>query len=255
MGFRGTIVKRIIQALITILIALSIDFVFFHMLPGDPASLLSRNPNVSDVVQEQIRAEFGLNEPLHIQYYLFLSNFLSGNLGFSFHFLEPVQTIIIERLINTLILILPATILSIMIGIYIGKKSAWARGERKDVGGLIISLVTYSIPSFFLSMFFIMVFSVNLRMFPLTPWIPSATAGDPIAYFTDMIAHLVLPWLVALGGFGGFALIMRNALLDVLSEDYMITAKAKGQTEDDQLNKEAVPNAMIPVTTIIALNL
>lgn len=238
------------------MIALSIDFVLFHLLPGDPASFLSRNPNIGDVVQERIRREFGLDQGLHIQYVLFLINFLSGNLGVSFHFQTDVQNIIWPRLMNTIILILPATIVSILIGIWIGKKSAWKRGERADITGLIISLITYSIPSFWLSMFFIMLFAVNLRLFPLTPWIPSAASPDPIIFLGQLLAHLVLPWCVlTIALIGVFALIMRNALLDVLSEDYMITAKAKGRSEQDQLNKEAVPNAMIPVTTIIALNL
>lgn len=256
MGFRGTAIKRIIQAIITILIALSIDFVFFHLLPGDPAALLSRNPNISEIVQDRIISEFGLDQPLYIQYGLFLVNFLQGNLGVSFHFQTDVQNIIFSRLINTVLLILPATILSILTGIWIGKKSAWKRGERTDVVGLLISLVTYSIPSFWLSMFFIMMFSVSLRFFPLTPWIPSQNIENPPVFIMDMLSHLVLPWLVLwIALIGVFALIMRSALLDVLSEDYMTTAKAKGRSEEDQLNREAVPNAMIPVTTIIALNL
>jgi peptide/nickel transport system permease protein len=256
MGFRGTVVKRIIQALITIVIALSIDFVFFHLLPGDPASLLSRNPNIGEVVQQRIIQEFGLDQPLYIQYGLFLVNFLQGNLGVSFHFQTDVQNIIFPRLGNTILLILPATIVSILTGIWIGKKSAWKRDERTDIIGLLVSLVTYSIPSFWLSMFFIMLFAVSFHLFPLTPWIPSANINNPVAFIMDMLSHLILPWLVLwIALIGVFALIMRSALLDVLSEDYMITAKAKGRSEDEQLNKEAVPNAMIPVATIIALNL
>ncbi|MFX1559647.1 MAG: ABC transporter permease subunit [Promethearchaeota archaeon] len=256
MGLRGVVAKRIIQAGITIWIALSIDFVFFHMLPGNPVSLLAGNPNLGEIVQERIIEEFGLDQPFHIQYGLFVRQFLAGNLGYSFHFLVPVQDIIYSRLINTLLLVLPATIISIITGIWIGKKAAWKRGEREDVTGLIISLVTYSIPSFWLSMFFIMIFSVNLHLFPLTPWHPDLSPQDPLGFIGDLITHLMLPWAVLwIAIIGVFALIMRNALLDVLSEDYMITARAKGRTENDQLNKEAVPNAMIPVATIIALNI
>jgi peptide/nickel transport system permease protein len=105
-------------------------------------------------------------------------------------------------------------------------------------------------------MFFIMLFSVNLHLFPLTPWNPGTGPQDPLGFMINMIRHMILPWAVlwiALIGF--FALIMRSALLDVLSEDYMITARAKGRTEDEQLNKEAVPNAMIPVATVVALNI
>ncbi|UCE11833.1 MAG: ABC transporter permease subunit [Candidatus Thorarchaeota archaeon] len=256
MGLRGTVVKRIVQAIITIWIALSIDFIFFHMLPGNPASLLARNPNIAEIVQERVIQEFGLDQPMHIQYGLFLVNFISGNLGVSFHFLVPVQDVIYSRLMNTVLLILPATILSIITGIWIGKKAAWKRGEKQDVVGLFISLVTYSIPSFWLSMFFIMIFSVNLHLFPLTPWNPAIGPQDTLGFWLNLFSHLVLPWAVLwIALIGVFALIMRNALLDVLSEDYMVTAKAKGRTEKEQLDKEAVPNAMIPVATIIALNI
>ncbi|UCH04123.1 MAG: ABC transporter permease subunit [Candidatus Thorarchaeota archaeon] len=256
MGLRGTVAKRIIQAVITVWIALSIDFVFFHLLPGNPASLLATNPNIGELVQERIIREFGLDQPMHIQYGLFVIQFLSGNLGVSFHFMGPVQDVIFPRLMNTILLVLPATIVSIITGIWIGKKSAWRRGEREDVIGLLISLVTYSIPSFWLSMFFIMIFSVNFHIFPLTPWNAALGPQDPLGFTINMIRHVMLPWTVlwiALIGF--FALIMRSSLLDVLSEDYMITAKAKGRTEDEQLNKEAVPNAMIPVATVVALNI
>jgi len=200
--------------------------------------------------------QFGLDKPLHIQFYLFLVNFMTGNLGVSFHFRTTVESIIMSRLLNTLILILPATLVSIWTGIQIGKKAAWKRGERTDAIALFISVLTYSIPSFWLSMFFIMVFAMNLRWFPLTPWNPNLSNPDPVIFLLDMVSHLILPWIVlTIALIGVFALIMRNALLDVLSEDYMLTAKAKGLSERDQLNKEAVPNAMIPVATIIALNI
>ncbi|TFF92264.1 ABC transporter permease, partial [Candidatus Thorarchaeota archaeon] len=232
MGIRGTFAKRIGQAIVTIFIALSIDFVFFHLLPGDPVTFLSRNPNVGEAVQDRIIAEFGLDQPLHIQYFLFLGNFLTGNLGVSFHFQDnsgyamPIQDLIGGRLANTLVLILPATIVSIATGIWIGKRAAWKRGQKTDFAALLLSLVTYSIPSFWLSMFLIMIFSVNLGLFPLTPWNPGLSPSDPIGFLADLFAHLMLPYGVLwFALIGVFALIMRNALLDVLSEDYMLTAK------------------------------
>ncbi|MGY5876493.1 MAG: ABC transporter permease subunit [Candidatus Thorarchaeota archaeon] len=254
MSLRGTLVKRILQAVVTIFIALSIDFVFFHMLPGDPTTLLSRNPNVNTDI---IISQFGLDQPLHIQYWKFLTNFLTGNFGQSFHYHEfNMLDIIMGRLGNTLILILPGSIISILVGIWIGKKSAWKRGERMDIAGLFVALITYSIPSFWLSMFFIMLLAVNIPLFPLTPWVPIIASSNPLIAMLELVQHLILPWCVlTIALIGVFALIMRNALLDVLSEDYMVTARAKGRSEDDQLNKEAAPNAMIPVTTVIALNL
>jgi peptide/nickel transport system permease protein len=259
MALRDVLLKRIAQAIVTIFIVLAIDFVLFHILPGDPMTFLARNPNLTEVAQERLIEQFGLDKPLWEQFILFLGNFLSFRLGMSFHFREEVAPIILHHLGNTLILVVPASIVAIVVGIWIGKNSAWRRGKAADLLGLLFSLITYSIPTFWLAMFFIMFFAFGLGWFPGTPGLTTPGmdfTGDPIGLVLDMISHLMLPWTVLIVAIlGSFALITRNALLDVLSEDYMVTAKAKGRTEKEQLNKEAMPNAMIPITTVIALQL
>ncbi|MHA1938595.1 MAG: ABC transporter permease subunit [Candidatus Thorarchaeota archaeon] len=259
MALRDVLLKRIAQAIVTILIVLAIDFVIFHILPGDPMTYLARNPNISQMAQELLIEQFGLDKPLWEQFILFLGNFLTMRLGISFHFREEVGPILMYHLGNTLILIVPASIVAIVIGIWVGKNSAWRRGKAGDLFGLLFSLVTYSIPTFWLAMFFIMLFAFGLGWFPGTPGLTTPGmdfTGDPVGLIIDMISHLMLPWTVLIVAIlGSFALITRNALLDVLSEDYMLTAKAKGRTEKEQLNKEAMPNAMIPITTVIALQL
>ena len=259
MALRDVLLKRIAQAIVTIFIVLAIDFVIFHILPGDPMTFLARNPNISDLAQQILIDQFGLDKPLWEQFILFLGNFLTLRFGLSFHFREEVGPVLIYHLGNTLILMLPASIVAIAAGIWIGKNSAWRRGKAADLLGLLFSLVTYSIPTFWLAMFFIMFFAFGLGWFPATPGLTTPGmdfTGDPIGLISDMIAHLMLPWTVLIVAIlGAFALITRNALLDVLSEDYMLTAKAKGRTEKEQLNKEAMPNAMIPIATVIALQL
>ncbi|MBY8997950.1 MAG: ABC transporter permease subunit [Candidatus Thorarchaeota archaeon] len=259
MALRDVLIKRIAQAIVTIFIVLAIDFVIFHILPGDPMTFLARNPNLSEVAQARLVEQFGLDKPLWQQFILFLGNFLTLQLGMSFHFRADVGPIIMEHLGNTLILIIPASLVAIFIGIWIGKNSAWRRGKPADFLGLLFSLITYSIPVFWLAMFFIMTFAFGLGWFPGTPGLTTPGmdfTGDPFGLAADMLSHLMLPWTVlTIAILGSFALITRNALLDVLSEDYMVTAKAKGRTEKEQLNKEAMPNAMIPITTVIALQL
>ncbi|MFW9801652.1 MAG: ABC transporter permease subunit [Candidatus Thorarchaeota archaeon] len=259
MALRDVLLKRIAQALVTIFIVLAIDFVIFHILPGDPMTFLARNPNLSEVAQQRLIEQFGLDRPLWEQFILFIQNFLSMRLGMSFHFREEVGPIIIHHLGNTLLLVVPASIVAIIVGIWVGKNSAWRRGKAGDLIGLLFSLITYSIPTFWLAMFFIMLFAFGLGWFPATPGLTTPGmdfAGDPVGLVIDMISHLMLPWTVLIVAIlGSFALITRNALLDVLSEDYMLTAKAKGRSEKAQLNKEAMPNAMIPITTVIALQL
>ncbi|MHA1850297.1 MAG: ABC transporter permease subunit [Candidatus Thorarchaeota archaeon] len=259
MALRDVLIKRIVQAIVTIFIVLAIDFVIFHILPGDPLTFLARNPNLTEVAQDQMIEQFGLDKPLYIQFILFLGNFLTMNLGMSFHFRADVGPIILEHLGNTLLLVVPASLIAIAIGIWIGKNSAWRRGKPADFLGLLFSLITYAIPTFWLAMFFIMFFSFGLGWFPGTPGLTTPGmdfTGNPLGLAVDMMSHLMLPWTVLIIAIlGSFALITRNALLDVLSEDYMVTAKAKGRSEKDQLNKEAMPNAMIPITTVIALQL
>ncbi len=259
MALRDVLIKRILQAIVTIFIVLAIDFVIFHILPGDPLTFLARNPNLTEVAQDRLIEQFGLDKPLWVQFVLFLGNFLTLKLGMSFHFRAEVGPIIMQHLGNTLLLVVPASLVAIAIGIWIGKNSAWRRGRPADFLGLLFSLITYSIPTFWLAMFFLMFFAFGLGWFPGTPGLTTPGmdfTGDPLGLAVDMMSHLMLPWTVLIIAIlGSFALITRNALLDVLSEDYMVTAKAKGRSEKEQLNKEAMPNAMIPITTVIALQL
>jgi peptide/nickel transport system permease protein len=169
-----------------------------------------------------------------------------------------IGAIVGERLINTLFLMIPADIIAIVLGLWIGKVAAWNRGKAKDVAGLLFSLVTYAIPGFWLGMILLQIFGFRLQIVPTDPYNLvrsfSEYEGDILGFLSSAVGHLILPVLVlAIVIFGVFATIMRNSLLEVLSEDYMITAKAKGLTEKEQLNKEAVPNARIPVATVVAI--
>jgi len=261
-ALRDLVAKRIVQAIITILIVLAIDFAIFHLLPGSILDRLARNPNLSEAVQQQIIRQFGLDLPLSVQFFAFIANFLRGEFGVSFFYGAEwnVGTIITERLINTLVLMIPADIIAILLGIWIGKVCAWNRGKMRDVVGLLFSLIMYAIPGFWLAMILQLILGFQLQIIPTDPFNLvgsfSDYGGDLLGFIVNAIAHLFLPIMVlAIVIFGVFTLIMRNSLLDVLSEDYMLTAKAKGQSEKDQLNKEAVPNARIPVATVIAIQI
>ncbi|MFW9789207.1 MAG: ABC transporter permease subunit [Candidatus Thorarchaeota archaeon] len=255
-------VKRTLQAVVTIFVVLAIDFAIFHLMPGSIVDRLANNPNLGAGVIQQIIRQFGLDLPLHIQFVRFISNFLQGNFGVSFFYGEEfaIGAIIGKRLINTLFLMIPADLIAIGLGIWIGKNSAWHRGKLRDVVGLFISLVTYAIPGFWLAMIAVLIFGFRLQIVPTDPYNLVGSFEDYgsniLGFAVDAIAHLFLPVLIlAIVIFGVFTLIMRNSLLDVISEDYMLTAKAKGLSDKDQLNKEAVPNARIPVATVIAIQI
>jgi ABC-type dipeptide/oligopeptide/nickel transport system permease component len=231
-------------------------------MPGSIIDRLANNPNLNEAVIEQIIRQFGLDLPLGVQFVRFITNFLQGNFGVSFFYGAEfnIGAIISERLVNTLFLMIPANVFSIALGIWVGKNAAWFRGKKRDIVGLFISLVTYAIPGFWLGMIAVLVFGFKLQWVPTDPYNLTRSfndsGGDFLGFLVDAVAHLFLPVLVlVIVIFGVFTLIMRNSLLDVISEDYMLTAKAKGLSDKDQLNKEAVPNARIPVATVIAIQM
>ncbi|MHA1963461.1 MAG: ABC transporter permease subunit [Candidatus Thorarchaeota archaeon] len=261
-ALRDLLAKRIVQAIVTIFIVLAFDFAIFHLMPGSIIDRLANNPNLNEAVIEQIIRQFGLDLPLSVQFVRFITNFMQGNFGISFFYGAEfnIGAIIGERLVNTLFLMIPANIFSIGLGVWVGKNAAWFRGKRRDVVGLFISLVTYAIPGFWLGMIAVLIFGFRLQLVPTDPYNLTRSFSEYgsnfLGFLVDAIAHLFLPVLIlVIVIFGVFTLIMRNSLLDVIGEDYMLTAKAKGLSDKDQLNKEAVPNARIPVATVIAIQM
>ncbi len=250
-------IKKIIYAAITIFAVLVFNYILFRILPGDPLAMMMRNPKATPEMIEATKQLFGLDKPWYIQFYLYFKNLFVGDLGMSFFFKQPVASVIGSRIMPTVIMVGLAEILAIIFGIIIGVIAAWKRGTKIDVGTLGFSLITYSMPTFWLGMVMVVIFSVNLHMFPtsgiLTPGMTYSTASAMVA---DYIRHLFLPMVsLSIVLIGEYALTMRNTLIDVLSEDYITTAKAKGFGNRYILRKHAMPNAMLPMVTIIAINL
>lgn len=251
------IIKKVIYAGITIFAVLVFNYLLFRVLPGDPMSMMMRNPKATPEMIEATRRLFGLDQPWYVQIYLYFKNLFSGDLGMSFFFKRPVGSVIASRIMPTIIMVGLAEIIAMIVGITIGVIAAWKRGTKLDLGALGFSLVTYSMPTFWLGMVMVVVFSVSLHLFPtsgiLTPGMSYPTTA---AMAADYIRHLILPVLtMSIVLIGQYALTMRNTLIDVLSEDYITTAKAKGFGNGYILRKHALPNAMLPMVTIIAINL
>lgn len=251
------IVKKIIYAAITIFAVLVFNYILFRVLPGDPLAMMMRNPKATPEMIEATKQLFGLDKPWYVQFYLYFKNLLSGDLGMSFYFKQPVGSIIGARIMPTVIMVGLAEVLAIIVGIVIGIIAAWKRGTKLDIGTLGFSLITYSMPTFWLGMVMVVVFSVNLHLFPTSGILtPGMTYPATSAMVADYIRHLILPmFTMSIVLIGEYALTMRNTLIDVLSEDYITTAKAKGFGNRYILRKHALPNAMLPMVTIIAINL
>jgi peptide/nickel transport system permease protein len=180
----------------------------------------------------------------------------SFQFGISFRSQQPVITEIVRRLPNTLLLMGVSVIIAIQVGIFIGARAAAKRGQKFDVASVTIALFLYAMPIFWLGLMNLLVFGFYLDLFPIAGTISHPPPADPILYVIDVAWHLALPgFTLAIGNFGGYALLMRNSLIDTLTEDYILTARAKGLPESAVLNKHAMKNAFLPMLTTIALSI
>jgi len=251
------ILKKIFQSALTIFFVIIFNYFLFRIMPGDPLAMIMRNPKASAEAVQKTKELFGLGQSWYIQFFIYFKNLLTGDLGLSFQYKKPVIEIIMQKIIPTVVMVGLAEILAIIIGMFLGVISAWKRGTKIDVIALSFSLITYSMPTFWLGIILISIFSISLRLFPTSGmFTPGKTFYSTIMLIKDGASHLFLPVLaLSLVLIGEYALTMRNTLLDVLTEDYMTTVKAKGFDDNYIIKKHAIPNAMLPMITIIAINL
>ena len=254
MDKKGYFLKRIGHSVITLWLILTLNFFLFRMLPGDPLRLLFTDPRVPLETLEELRVLYGLDGSLWHQYGKYLVNTLQGELGTSFVYNMPVSKILVERLINTVILLLPATLLSILLGCLLGIVSALKRGRVGDFVCLSLSQLLWATPAFWLGLLFMMFASGIL---PLTGMVSAGVSFDSLwDKALDLGRHMAMPLCtLSLVMLGQYAIVMRNSLIDVLTEDYMVIARAKGFSRMRQLFAHALPNAVLPVMTLAALNL
>ena len=258
------VLRRIGLALLTILFVAVLNFFLFRVLPGDPARVI-RDPRMTQAAQEAIRRRFGLDKPLLIgvagspfdsQFFRYLGNLTRGDLGISFNFNRPVADLLRERLANTVLLVFAGELLAIIIGVTGGVLAAYRRGGALDVSVLLFGLVTWALPTFFLGIILLIIGSSYLGLPVGGIRTPGADYSNWWDQAVDVGRHLVLPTLtLTIILLGQYLLIMRSSLLDVLSEDYILTARAKGLSDAAVLRNHAVPNAMLPVVALIALTL
>jgi peptide/nickel transport system permease protein len=251
----GYLARKLLGVAATLFAVLTFNFLLFRILPGDPVRLLARAGNLSPEAIERLRQSFGLDQPLPAQYLIYLRNLATGDLGTSLTYRRPVAAILAERMENTLILLAAATVIVVAFGILFGVYAAARRGTRVDSGTVVTSLVFWSLPTFWVGLIFVFILGVYLRVLPISGMTtPGAHYGTPIEAIVDVSRHLVLPTLtLALVDVGQFILITRSSLIDVLTEDFILTAKAKGLSRRRVIWRHGVPNAMLPIVTATAL--
>ncbi len=259
MALRRYILRRLVQVAVIFFIILTVLFLLFRLAPGDPVSRMV-DPDMTPEDAELLISELGLDRPLSVQYVYFVKNFFTGNFGHSFNYGEPVVSIILDRLPNTIILFTTSVILAALVGVFLGKIASWDKGSKKDVWMTIGALASHTVFVPWLALILIWVFAYKLGWFPITGMISEEVWLDPdsgiMAKTVDVIYHMILPLTTLfLIHFGSYLLIMRTSMLETLKEDYILTARAKGLTEKVVRNHHAAPNAALPVVTTIGLNL
>jgi peptide/nickel transport system permease protein len=251
--------RKVAQALMTILAIVLLNFLLFRIMPGSPERLLLRNPYLTEEKVAEVRREWGLDKPLFPdQLVAYVGATASGDLGYSFVYRgTSVVDVLAGRFWPTIILIGLAELIAIVVGLALGAIAGWRRGSRTDRIGSGISLILYSMPYFVVGMPLIIVFAAGLHWFPTSGMLTSAANyGSFIDQLADFAGHLILPLTtVSLGLIGGYSILMRSAIIETRSEDYITTARAKGLPDGRVLRAHAFPNAMLPMVTIIAINL
>ena len=275
MGLRAYLIKRTAYSVILLLFVLILNFVIFQLMPGDPTMIYANPMRLQKAEQvEEIRRLWGLDQPIYTKFATYMQNMFKGllfwldpligtefskNFGISYMSGDYVAKEVGERLSNTILLVGVSTILAIVIGVILGVIAAHRRGTPTDGILVIASLTTYSLPSFWMGMIFLLIFHQRLGWFPgvgTTSFSSIYPAPNVFAYVSDRLWHLFLPALtLTLFMYGSYLLLARATMLETLTEDYIVTARAKGLKERTVLFKHALKNASLPLITNAAISI
>lgn len=250
------LLKKIIALLITIFAVLCLNFVIFRLAPGDPVRMMFKDPRSNAEQFELQKEKYGLDKPIIVQFGAYLKALMKGDFGQSFWKKQPVLQVIGERVPATLLLVLFSLIISMGIGILLGAIAGWKSGTRLDSFILSTSLTLYSIPKFALGIILLLIFAYLIPVLPYGGMKTPASGFTGFRYMLDVLKHMILPSIsIILWYIGEYIILTRSAMLDVLHEDYIVTARAKGVPEGRILRKHALRNALLPVATITEVNL
>jgi peptide/nickel transport system permease protein len=243
------IIRRLFSTLLVMGLVGVFIFLLLHLSPGDPAAIIAGD-NATPAQIEAIRTSLGLNDPLHLQFGRWAVRVLNGDLGISIFSNVPVATLIGQRVWPTLSLALTTIVLAVVLALTAGVLAAWKAGSLLDRLVMILSVVGFSVPVFVVGYLLIYVFAITLRWLPVQGYTPLAEGLWPWA------SHLVLPSLaLGLAYVALIARITRTAMLDVLAEDYMRTARAKGVATGPMLFKHALKSAGVPIVTVVGIGI
>jgi peptide/nickel transport system permease protein len=252
-------IRRILQTIPILFIISILLFIMVRTAPGGPLTSARRNPNVTRAQIEVIEEKLGLNDPLPVQYGRWMGNMLSGNLGESIKFHRPVNEMIAERIPNTLLLVGVSFLVALLFAIPIGIWSARKPYSAFDYSMTTVTFIGQAIPVYWLGLGLIVIFCITIKnpatgasLFPVGGMNSQGKDGNLL----DTAWHMVLPVIaLSLGWVAWYSRFLRSSMLDVLHEDYVRTAKAKGADDRNVYYRHALRNAILPLVTLIALDL
>jgi peptide/nickel transport system permease protein len=248
------VVKRLAFAVLTVLIAVTINFALFRLAPGSAVTNLARVPHATPETRLAIKRQFGLDKSKLAQYGIYLKQLVRGNLGISFANSQPVKDNLRTALINTIPMVFLGTLFAIVLGTLTGILAAWRRGTLAEGATVTTALGFYSMPTHWLGLMLVILFAGVLP----TGGMSNEFLINPSfwTHLKDLAEHIALPSLtLGLVLYGEYTLIVRSAMLETLGEDYILTARAKGLQPWAILRRHALRNAMLPITTLVALSL
>jgi peptide/nickel transport system permease protein len=256
------ITRRLLQLIPVLWVISVVIFVLLQLTPGDPTAALEDNPNITAEDRARYEESLGLNDPLHIKYLKWSRNILQGELGISIATKRPVTTEILQRLPNTIRLMLIAQVTTLILALPVGIISAVKQYSLFDHISTTVAFWGQSIPIFWFGLLLIMIFSLTIKNADGGPFLPAGGMYDLRLYdavsapLADKIEHMILPvFMLTMFSAGRYTRFMRSSMLDVLHQDYLDTARAKGLRETVVILLHALKNAAIPVITILALDL
>jgi len=257
--FAGYLVKKVTLAFLTLMMVVTLNFLIFRVFVGGDPSMMIIDPGMPNEVRDSLRALWGLDRPLFPDQYLnYLYNLFTWQYGVQLTpGREPVAPEMAWRLRNTIILLGVAMIGTISIGIPLGMFAGAKRGKKTDVTVIGIGLITWGVPVFFVQLVWVSIFCIWLDIFPIAGLVGGgAPPEDPLALMAEIGWHAISPIsTLILAGFGAWALYTRNMMVDALTEDFILTAKAKGLKERAVIYKHAFRSILPPIVTLIALTI
>jgi peptide/nickel transport system permease protein len=265
-SFRRIIAKRLVNVALTIVGIMLLNFFLVHLMPGNPVdNMVPRSPKFDPALKYALEKKFHLNDSLPVQLGWYLYNTFTLNWGTSYMSKAPVFNIIMGDLRWTLLLVGVSTVFTLLIGIAIGAYSAYRRGGTFDVAATSVSLFFYGMPVFWLAILLQILFTTHPLAMHWWPQLPAGGYYDTDRYgaqlrwtwpiVLSMMKYLILPSMtLAVGTVAGVSLVMRSSLIDTMTDDYILTARAKGLTDYQVLRKHALPNGMPPMIALIAMD-